>query len=149
MEAQRPHFRRRRSKRPAFSGCKPPGRESLTTPGRLPGRTRTYPVYATHTQNHSRVLGRSLPYAQDHFPPVFIDAQRGYHLLPLKRCRVDQQRTQPCLVQPALHHLFQFRPTRFDEMFADCGGEKACRRIGCNSTLPGPQTAQRARPSDG
>jgi hypothetical protein len=31
MEPQRRHFRRRRSKRPAFSGCKPPGRESFAT----------------------------------------------------------------------------------------------------------------------
>jgi putative transposase len=29
------------------------------------------------------------------------------------------------------------------------GSEKACRRIGRDPTLPGPQTAQRARPSDG
>ena len=32
---------------------------------------------------------------------------------------------------------------------ADGGGEKACRRVGCDPALPGSQAAQRARSSDG
>jgi hypothetical protein len=40
--------------------------------------------------HHRCVLGGALPNPQDHFPPVFIDAQRGYHLLPLERRRVHQ-----------------------------------------------------------
>src|ERR1035438_5245805 len=46
--------------------------------------------------------------------------KRGHHLLTFERRRVDQQRAQPHLVQPPLHHVLQFRPARLDEVFTDC-----------------------------
>src|ERR1039457_5175361 len=75
---------------------------------------------AQQLAHHRRVLRGSLPYAQDRFAPVFTDAQRGHHLLPFERRRVDQQRAQPHLVQPSLHHVLQLRPARLDEVFTDC-----------------------------
>ena len=50
---------------------------------------------AEQLTDHRRVFRRSLPNAQDRFPPVFTDAQRGHHLLSFERRRVDQQRAQP------------------------------------------------------
>ena len=69
--------------------------------------------------DHRRVFRGSLPNAQDRFPPVLADSQRGHHLLSFERRRIDQQRAQPRLVQPTLHHVLQLRPARLDEMFAD------------------------------
>src|SRR5438552_3216751 len=33
--------------------------------------------------------------AQDRFPPVLADSQRGYHLLSFEWCRIDQQCAEP------------------------------------------------------
>src|ERR671927_1919810 len=74
---------------------------------------------AQQLSDYRRVFRRSLPDAQDRFPPVFTDAQRCYHLLSRERRRIDQQSAQPDLIQLALHYFLEFGPAGFDEMLTD------------------------------